>query len=230
MSVKFSAQDLNTGMIRLTPLCRQMTWRGGYRQEIMKRQEYCLKEGYQSRTEYLQFDDRPHTMEWQLEVYLAARALFEEQSLRRVVDIGCGAAFKLMHFFRDAETIGLELEPNLSYLRATYPDRDWRASDLSRPPTVTGDLVIGSDVIEHLVDPDELLRFTAAIRAPWSIISTPERDAVSGRAHVGPPENPHHVREWNSEEFPAYVSTFLPVRSAMVIDLTQLVICGRPDE
>ena len=192
----------------------------------MAPEHYRIKPGYRERQEYLQFDDRPHTMEWQAEVYLAARELFEMLKLHSVVDIGCGAAFKLMHFFDDAKTVGLDFEPNLSFLRERFPGRDWRQSDFSRPLEFRPDLVICSDVIEHLVEPNELLSYIRSLDARWAVISTPERDVVRGIEHLGPPPNPHHVREWNGVEFVDYVGRFLPVRTHAVIGPTQFVICG----
>lgn len=192
----------------------------------MEHQNYCLKAGYVARPEYMQFDDRPHTMEWQAEVYYAARQLFELQQLRTVVDIGCGAAFKLMQLFHDATTVGLDLEPNLSFLRDKYPDRDWRLSNFETSLEFSPDLVIASDIIEHLLEPDALLRFIAEMKPRWAIVSTPERDVVRGADDCGPPANPHHVREWNAAEFAAYTAAFLPVCSHAVVGPTQFVVCG----
>ncbi len=189
---------------------------------------FDIKAGYTCRGEYLQFDDRPHTMEWQAEVYLAARELYDALNLKTVVDIGCGAAFKLMHFFADADTIGLDFEPHLSFLRAKYPMRDWRLSDFSPPLELRPDLVICSDVIEHLIDPNALLTYINSLQPQWAIISTPERDVVRGAADFGPPASPHHVREWNSSEFIEYLNRFLPVRTHAVIGPTQFAICGQP--
>jgi hypothetical protein len=68
-------------------------------------------------------------------------------------------------------------------------------------------LVICSDVIEHLVNPTELLRFlydTAAV----TLLSTPERDLSRGTDHWGPPQNEAHVREWNLAELHALLEDF----------------------
>jgi glycosyltransferase involved in cell wall biosynthesis len=37
--------------------------------------------------------------------------------------------------------------------------------------------------------------------APIAIVTTPERDLVRGFQDLGPPGNPHHVREWSLREF-----------------------------
>lgn len=71
-------------------------------------------------------------------------------------------------------------------------------------------MIICSDVIEHLVDPDILLSFLEKSNFKFLILSTPERDSVQmkqrGLLWDGPPVNEAHVREWNFEEFEQYIS------------------------
>jgi SAM-dependent methyltransferase len=85
--------------------------------------------------------------------------------------------------------------------------------DLSADPPAAWsrrfDLIICADVIEHLVDPDVVLRWIRLFSKPTSriVLSTPERDLRRGRRSLGPPENLGHVREWNSREFCAYLDS-----------------------
>jgi hypothetical protein len=61
-------------------------------------------------------------------------------------------------------------------------------------------------VVEHLVNPVPFLRLIRNLLrqgATAVIFSTPERDLTRGKSDNGPPWNPCHVREWNSEEFKA---------------------------
>jgi hypothetical protein len=37
------------------------------------------------------------------------------------------------------------------------------------------------------------------------LLSTPERDLVRGREHLGPPGNPCHLREWSIRELDAFL-------------------------
>ena len=193
---------------------------------------YAIRENYQHRLENDFFDDTPLKDEWQREVYELARQLADERRASTIVDVGCGSAFKLIKYLGHFHTIGLDLEPTLDFLRKTYPDRDWRESDfLSKLEPV--DLVICSDVIEHIPDPDLLMSFLQRIPSPIYLISTPEREAVYGHDHSGPPSNTAHCREWTSAEFCAYASQWFDVRDALITNHeqgTQLVVCTAKKE
>ncbi|MDH3609258.1 MAG: class I SAM-dependent methyltransferase, partial [Gammaproteobacteria bacterium] len=69
------------------------------------------------------------------------------------------------------------------------------------------DCVVCSDVIEHLINPDSLLKLIHSITKPSStiIISTPERDILRGPNCLKSPHK-EHVREWNAAEFSNYIS------------------------
>ncbi|HEX8456860.1 MAG TPA: glycosyltransferase family 2 protein [Pyrinomonadaceae bacterium] len=110
------------------------------------------------------------------------------------------------------EVIGVDFGDNLRGCRERYPFGRWIEWDLEQdgllelePETVASAIVICSDVIEHLVDPTNLLANLRALvaRAPAAILTTPERDLVRGASHTGPPQNPSHVREWNLAELKA---------------------------
>ncbi len=73
-----------------------------------------------------------------------------------------------MKYFRAFETVGYETEPCLSFLRRTYPDRTWVASgesekSFSKHQITRCDIVICSDVIEHIVNPDSLIEFLLSL-------------------------------------------------------------------
>lgn len=59
-----------------------------------------------------------------------------------------------------------------------------------------------SDVIEHLLDPLPLVRSLVRLsqRAPFVVVSTPDRERARGLLHMGPPCNLAHVREWTLGE------------------------------
>lgn len=94
------------------------------------------------------------------------------------------------------------------------------------------DLVVCADVIEHVADPDALMRFIARVAKDRVVISTPDRDLVyAGRTRYrfGPPANPAHVREWNMDEFNRYVARFLQVEKHVISNREQAtqMIVGR---
>lgn len=155
----------------------------------------------------------------------------EKNNFKSVVDIGCGSAYKLVTYLGEYETLGLELPVNVELLRNKYPDKAWMVSDFSLTPDIKTDVIICSDVIEHLVDPDELLDYIKKISYKYLILSTPDRDLVyesSEEGYYGPPRNKAHVREWNFNEFAEYISRHFNVVDHRVNNLgqaTQMIVC-----
>ena len=69
------------------------------------------------------------------------------------------------------------------------------------------DIIICSDVIEHLIDPDLLLNYIKNLSSKNSIIylSTPDRDRMRGKSCMKSLKK-EHIREWNYSEFKAYIA------------------------
>lgn len=169
---------------------------------------YCIKEKYKHRTTYTHYSDIGLEDQYQDEVYQKALQVMKKNNLKTVFDVGCGSAFKLIKYFSDYDFTGAEIEPTLSWLKKQYPKNNWIKSDFSKP--VETDLFICSDVIEHLIDPDELIMFFKNSKFKYMVLSTPEREAVQiyqrGLLWDGPPLNPAHTREWSFSEFYQYIS------------------------
>jgi SAM-dependent methyltransferase len=183
------------------------------------------------------FDDTEYTDEWQREVYDLARELAQKHGWRRILDVGCGSGYKLTRWFPSPEfrTIGVDLPQTVDFLRGRYPDREWLAVDLEREDMLRfrADLIIASDIIEHLADPDLLLRFLASCECQAVLLSTPDAATLVARGErvaQGPPQNPCHVREWTTSEFARYVSGTLELvrQDLYAPNATQLLICRPP--
>ena len=136
-----------------------------------------------------------------------------ENNLSSVIDVGCGNGYKLVYYLKDFETLGIETEPCYTWLVNTYPDRKWFKH---YGETKDCDLIICSDVIEHILDPDILLDYLISLGAKYYIISTPCREILCynqnrksryGKSWNGPPINNCHVREWTMTELKEYLST-----------------------
>lgn len=164
---------------------------------------YCIDPSYTHRAEVPHFDDTPFKDEYQDEVYRYAASL----KVGSVIDVGCGSGFKLMKWFGHLPTMGVEVEPTLGWLNKTYPNRLWSSSYAVLPKQEHPVVVICSDVIEHIADPDDLLSYLASLDFDELVISTPDRVLLNIGTEQGPPHNIHHHREWTSEEFKNYVST-----------------------
>jgi 2-polyprenyl-3-methyl-5-hydroxy-6-metoxy-1,4-benzoquinol methylase len=171
---------------------------------------YHIREDYAPRLDNDQSDERGMDDRCQDEVYAMASRMAANNGHQSVLDVGCGGGFKLMKYFSHLRTRGLDLEPNFSFVCKKWPEREWALGDLSA--TVPGfDLLIASDIIEHLVDPDELVGFIKRCSPKEAIISTPNRDCLAEWSHAGPPRNSAHVREWSSAEFREYMDEHFEV-------------------
>jgi hypothetical protein len=168
---------------------------------------YHLPEGYVERLDPTPWDDTTLTDEWQDEVYAHAKSLFMREELRSVCDIGCGSGFKLMKYFKDFRTIGIDSPQTVDFLKEKYPDRIWISEDVENPLC---DLVICADVLEHAVMPDKVMQFICDIKPAWIVLSTPERD-IREEPRLGPPSHEPHCREWNMAEFKAYVEDWFRI-------------------
>ena len=190
---------------------------------------YSIYDGYTHRTMISYYNDTENSDEWQKEVYQIARLLFDKYSLKSVFDFGCGSGFKLLQNFSDADIIGVDLEPTVQFLKKEYPEHSWHVSDFNAPPVDSVDLIICSDIIEHLLDPDELLAYINKIDSQFIVFSTPCRDLLPV-GKDGPPFNPAHVREWNQAEFNDYIGKHFDIIYQSIsnpFQATQLVICKR---
>lgn len=189
-------------------------------------ENYFIKKGYIARNSYTHHDDIPLKDEFQNEVYFAAYELAKEQEMERIADIGCGSGFKLLKYFGDLDTTGFEIEPTLTALRKMYPFNHWSLSDFSRQlkgPSACYDMVICSDVVEHVLNPDDLLNWiNNQFNFKYLVISTPDRDQLihvwtdsyyGPQTQSGPPVNQAHVREWSFSEFEKYISQYFDIVS-----------------
>lgn len=191
---------------------------------------FGIEPGYRHRRKSIYFDDTAWTDEWQKEVYEHAAGLARRENISSICDVGCGSAFKLMKHFSDYDTTGIDVEATVAFLKNKYPDRKWISAPFSDRSLPQFDMVICSDVIEHVDDPDELFAFLVHLAKKYLVISTPAREKYEGRYYYGPPSNPAHVREWTFAEFGRYASTKVNViehRMTNVEQQTQLVVATK---
>ena len=165
-------------------------------------------------------DSNEISEEWQYHVYeLAASLLGPDDS---VLDYGCGQAFKLAKLIGPklnsdyCRIVGVDLEESVAFCRSKwdfgefYTPDDFETFYPIGSPDRFFNVVICSDVIEHLVDPDALLEGLLSLDAKRGgttfILSTPCREFKLG-PKLGPPENLAHIREWTFSEFRSYVES-----------------------
>ena len=128
-----------------------------------------------------------------------------------VMDVGCGSGDKLVRHVapRAGRSIGVDQPSGIRLASERFGDHEWVSVDLaeaaswSQLGTMSPDLVLCSDVVEHLEDPYELLVRLRDLAGPSGrvVVSTPDRERLRTTTAAGPPHNPRHVREWSASEF-----------------------------
>lgn len=152
---------------------------------------------------------------YQAGVYKFAARWIRHRDLGSLCDVGCGPGVKLQMIhqkFPDLAIWGMDQPEPIEWCRKTYDFGKWTAMDLNQPndvPESVCDMAICSDVIEHLDQPDNLLRLLSRLIKPagYVLLSTPDRDRLRDGDRGGPPANPAHVREWNRRELAQYVES-----------------------
>ncbi|NQT02287.1 MAG: methyltransferase domain-containing protein, partial [Planctomycetes bacterium] len=184
------------------------------------KKSYFIKSGYRCNIDsngntnpYL--DDVPHASSYQAAVYRLAAELIKENEFKNVLDVGCGFGIKLAKYIYPVchDITGIDCEHAIRFCKREHNFGKWFTDNIEKPSLHLDrkfDLIISSDVIEHLVNPDTLLEYIKSHSHPETtiVLSTPERDMIQGKDSFGPPANKTHVREWNMAEFHKYISEY----------------------
>lgn len=154
------------------------------------------------------------SISYQWAAYQWANEIIKKKLIDRVVDVGCGFAYKLhaLHLENsNVEFYGVDQPNAIALCQSHYSFGKWLGVDLEDNPVkphVKFGLVICSDVIEHCGRPDILLNYLKQIvvKNGYILISTVERDVLRGHGALSCP-NKAHVREWNAREFALYLES-----------------------
>jgi len=190
----------------------------------MLEKDYFIKEGYKVQIKKNILPQGGENSYWnetriftsgyyQYGVYEYAKKIIKKNNkIKNVADIGCGVGTKLMKLIKPlgVEVTGIDQKEAIEYCRKVYREGSFLIDNFENP-TFNGskfDLIICSDVIEHLVEPDNLLNYIGRLCHNDSLIilSTPERDRFRGKDCMHSPMA-EHVREWNWEEIETYVKS-----------------------
>lgn len=203
-------------------------------------ESYFIKEGYQHNLKAGVYGDSEDGSKlYQVAVYDFARDLLKDGNLKSVLDLGCGHGQKLKTAILPVckDITGVDWEHSIDYCKKTYDFGNWIIDNIEEPTNAINrkfDLIICSDVIEHLFDPDKLFSYLRKIAHSKTLIvlSTPERDLRRGKETMGPPGNGTHIREWNKDELGNYISSMnLNMISHEIVELKkdiftcQMILC-----
>ncbi|MFT6095933.1 MAG: 2-polyprenyl-3-methyl-5-hydroxy-6-metoxy-1,4-benzoquinol methylase [Nonlabens sp.] len=151
-------------------------------------------------------------------------------NVKNIIDIGCGSGFKLIKYFSRYDIKGLDIEPTLSYLRKKYPHNKWLNAIKTDMSLLESQMVICSDVIEHVLDPKELLiKIKSVNKFQKLVISATVRDLVYSGSQNGPPKKPTYIREWSYSEFNEFISSYFKIEKHFISNReqrTQTIICS----
>lgn len=156
-----------------------------------------------------------HLGRYQVTKSLLEEALYGIQG-KSVLDLGCGDGVLSYHIARSGGFVsGVDLcEYAIEYAKKQTAQRgisiNFSVQDACATAFLTSsfDAVVSNEVIEHLDEPERLLREIERVLKPGGIavISTPIRVTKK-------PLDPHHAHEWFQEDFQELVSaTFQDVR------------------
>jgi SAM-dependent methyltransferase len=191
--------------------------------------ELCLPAAYQRRPAEVYFDDRQDHTERHLSTPLGNNPQQEAYHLAaqlsggngaRVLDIGCGGAWKLLREFPVARVTGLDVAETVAWLKQHHPQGDWRVADFEALPRREYDVVTLVDSLEHFRDPMQVMRYAMASLARGGVLvaSTPARQLLPGDwfRPLGPPKNGCHVQEWDTAEFGRFLGQFCRVETLVI--------------
>lgn len=171
---------------------------------------YRLPDNYLIRKNNTAYRDETGPFNYQPHVYALADYIASRAGLEWIIDIGCGSGGKLTPFLdKNLSVIAIDTEDGIRLAQNTIPNATLIAHDLQQgsprfsESVLRKSLIICADVVEHLANPEPLMRDLAKLsrQAPFVMISTPDRDRARGWLDSGPPLNPAHIMEWSGSEF-----------------------------
>lgn len=179
--------------------------------------QFFLKTGYKCNLDgqgkaipYI--DDVEGAAVYQLKVYEYAKTVIRRYKLKNVLDIGCGYGIKLKEIiYKECkDLVGIDNDTAIKYCKKFHNFGKWYSDDIENSTLNIDrkfDLIISSDVIEHLVNPNKLIKYIEKYCHcnTHIILSTPDREKIAEQKSLGPPRNIYHVREWSELEFNHYL-------------------------
>lgn len=168
-------------------------------------------------------DDISFEDEYQNEVYQLTKDFCLSNNYSKILDIGVGSAYKLIKYFNEFETLGIDLPRTVKWLRSKYPNKKWSDKLIPLPGY---DLIIAADVIEHMRFPNKLISLIKKSSPKVVVFSTPDRSLLKSSIY-GPPKNIAHVREWTFNEFASYISFHFDITFHEIVNknqATQMII------
>lgn len=121
--------------------------------KLQQTKPFWTYEKYLNSSIYMEYD-----------LYRFCKKLIKKLGLKSVLDIGCGSSLKLIRIIYPEckEIYGIDIGLNRAFFRKTYGLNTFYDDDIESPQLVLDkkfDLIISADVIEHLENPDNLIKY-----------------------------------------------------------------------
>lgn len=141
------------------------------------------------------------------------REVLQPLDALRILEIGCGEGHltAFIHSVKpNAEIVGADLSERIvGFARAAYPGLRFDVANIYDMDYDAGsfDLVVASDVLQHLHDPQRALREMVRVTKRWALVTVPREPMwrmlnimrLSYLDHLGNP--PGHVQHYSRGDF-----------------------------
>jgi len=158
----------------------------------------------------------------------------------RALEFGCGEGFFLEKLRARgvvfADLLGIDLrEAALQEARRRNPECRFACADLlAWAPPEPFDVVIASEVLEHLPRPEVFLERLVALSRQWLLLTVPWEpwfrlmNLARGRDLTRLGNHPEHVNRWGFGPFARFVAARVPIVRAYTIFPFTIVLARKP--
>jgi len=152
--------------------------------------------------------------------------VIKDLEFSKVLDAGCGdgeALVKLRSMLPDTKNIiGADLDADqINSARMREPEITFEVCDLKQLPYKDDqfDLVLSLEVLEHISNPEQVLKELVRVSSKYIILSVPHEpifmigNLLRGKniAHLG--NDPQHINHWGLRSFHRFISGYIDVIS-----------------
>jgi ubiquinone/menaquinone biosynthesis C-methylase UbiE len=152
--------------------------------------------------------------------FAAVESLLADCQFSSVLEVGCGEGeigSRLVARYPNVKYRGLDIaEDVILEARRRYPDLSFEVLSIYDLPSkaVTSDLIVASEVFEHLEDPALGMRAILQAQFRYLIVSVPREpiwrvlNVLRGKYLDQLGNTPGHVNHWSKSSFVAFVGQF----------------------
>ncbi len=154
--------------------------------------------------------------------FLSMEALLSPLSVKSILEIGCGEGeigSRLTGLFPGAAYQGYDVAPDIiEEARRRFSHLSFDALSVYDLPRLkaSADLIVASEVLEHLEDPDLAMRSLLGVHFRYLLVSVPREpvwrvlNVMRGKYLSRLGNTPGHVNHWSKKSFCGFLGGFVP--------------------